>query len=278
MIAIAVLLGAGIGLGVALIVAGVRGRPSGRPFAAWPRLRVVPRRIALGMACGFIVGIATGWPVAALFALGLGVVLPDVISRHRAHSKAASRIEAVAAWSEMLRDAMAGAAGLESALVATAAAAPLAIRADVQDLAASLTSERIGPALRQFAERVADPTCDLVVAALLMAAEHQGRQLGELLGALAASAREDAAMRLRVEAGRAQVRGDLQVILITVFGFVTVLLLVDRSYYTPYDSPVGQLVLAAIAGIFAGALALLLRLATVSAPHRLLGARSEDMP
>lgn len=277
MIAIAALLGAGMGLGLALIAAGVRGHPSGGTLVAWRRLRVVPRRLAFGMACGFGAGVATGWLVAALFAMALGVVLPDVICRHRAQAKAASRIEAIAGWAEMLRDAMAGAAGLEGALVATAAAAPLAIRADVQDLAASLTSERIGPALRRFADRVADPTCDLVVAALLMAAEHQGRQLGELLGALAASAREDAAMRLRVEAGRAQVRGDLQIILITVFGFVTILLLVDRSYYAPFDSPLGQLVLAAIVGIFAGALAMLLRLATDSTARRLLAARSEGV-
>jgi len=278
MIAIAAVLGAGIGLGAALIVAGLRGRASQGPLSAWRRIRLVPRRLAIGVACGLIVGIATGWPVAALFALALGLVLPDAVRRHRAQSRAASRIEAIAAWAEMLRDAMAGAAGLESALVATAPAAPLAIRGDVQELAASLTGERIGTALRNFADRVADPTCDLVVAALLMAAEHQGRQLGELLGALAASAREDAAMRLRVEAGRAQIRGDLQIIVITVFGFVTMLLLVDRGYYTPYDSPLGQLVLAAIAGIFAGALALLLRLATLSTPHRLLVAGSKETP
>jgi tight adherence protein B len=276
MIAIAAVLGAGIGLGVALMVAGLRGRPSQRPHSGTPRLRLVPRRLAVGVACGLVVGVTTGWPVAALFALGLGIVLPDVIRRHRAQGRAVPRIEAIAAWTEMLRDAMAGAAGLESALVATASVAPLAIRADVQELAASLTSERIGPALRQFADRVADPTCDLVVAALLMAAEHQGRQLGELLGALAASAREDVAMRLRVEAGRAQVRGDLQIILITVFGFVAMLLLVDRSYYTPYDSPLGQLVLMAIAGIFAGALTLLLRLATLSTPRRLLVTRADE--
>jgi tight adherence protein B len=278
MIAIAAVLGGGIGLGVVLIVAGFRGQPWTGRLSPWRRLRLVPRRLATGVACGFIVGIATGWPVAALFAVALGLVMPNAIRRHRAQSRAASRIEAIAAWSEMLRDAMAGAAGLESALVATAPAAPLAIRSDVQALAASLTGERIGTALRHFADRVADPTCDLVVAALLMAAEHQGRHLGELLGALAASAREDAAMRLRVEAGRAQIRGDLQIIVITVFGFVTMLLLVDRGYYTPYDSPLGQLVLAAIAGIFAGALALLLRLARLSTPHRLLVARSEQTP
>ncbi len=123
---------------------------------------------------------------------------------------------------------------------------------------------------------MADPTCDLVVAALLMAAEHQGRQLGELLGALAAAAREEAAMRLRVEAERARIRSDLQIIVVTVVGFITVLLLADRAYYSPYDSPLGQLVLAGIAGIFAGAFALLLRLASGAASHRLLAVGSED--
>ncbi|TMB90737.1 MAG: pilus assembly protein TadB [Chloroflexi bacterium] len=270
MTAIAAALGAGVAVGVILIALGIRGYTGGNRPALWQRARLLPRRLAIGGACGVAVALLTGWPVAGLLAAGLGTVLPGVLRRHRQQRRAVTQVEAIAGWAEMLRDTMAGAAGLESALVATASSAPLAIRAEVQQLAVSLTSQRIGPALRNFAERVADPTCDLVVAALLMAAEHQGRQLGELLGALAAAAREEAAMRLHVEAERARVRGDLQIIVVTVVGFMAVLLLVDRPYYTPYDSPVGQLVLAAIAGVFIGAFALLLRLAGSAAPQRLM--------
>ena len=59
---------------------------------------------------------------------------------------------------------------------------------------------------------MADPTCDLVVAALILAAEHQAQRLGELLGSLAAAARDQATMRLRVEAGRARTRTSVKVI------------------------------------------------------------------
>jgi tight adherence protein B len=276
MIAIAAVLGAGVGAGVLLIVAGLRGSPVERHPELWKRIRLLPRRLAIGGAIGIVVGLLTGWPVAAVLAAAIGAVLPAALRRRRLQRSEVSRIEAIAAWADMLRDTMAGAAGLEGALVATAPSAPPAIRGEVRELAANLTSERLGPALRAFADRVADPTCDLVVAALLMAAEHQGRHLGELLGALATAAREEAAMRLRVEAERARIRGDLQIIVVTVLGFVAVLLFVDRGYYSPYDSPLGQLVLAAIAGVFIAAFALLLRLGRSAAPTRLLSAHRED--
>jgi tight adherence protein B len=276
MIAIAAVLGAGVGAGVLLIVAGLRGSLVERHPELWKRIRLLPRRLAIGGAIGIVVGLLTGWPVAAVLAAAIGAVLPTALRRRRLQRSEVSRIEAIAAWADMLRDTMAGAAGLEGALVATAPSSPPAIRGEVQELAANLTSERLGPALRAFADRVADPTCDLVVAALLMAAEHQGRHLGELLGALAAAAREEAAMRLRVEAERARIRGDLQIIVVTILGFVAVLLFVDRGYYSPYDSPLGQLVLAAIAGVFIAAFALLLRLGRSAAPTRLLSAHRED--
>ncbi len=104
------------------------------------------------------------------------------------------------------------AAGLEQAIIATAPVAPLPIRAEVVTLAVRLEGERLAPALRAFADEVADPTGDLVVAALVLAAEHQAQRLGELLGSLAAAARDQATMRLRVEAGRARTRTSVKVV------------------------------------------------------------------
>ena len=65
--------------------------------------------------------------------------------RRNRRGEAVGRIEAVAGWSEMLRDTMAGAAGLEQAIVATATVAPLPIRAEVATLAVRLeTTPRSG--------------------------------------------------------------------------------------------------------------------------------------
>ena len=82
----------------------------------------------------------------------------------------------------MLHDTLAGAAGLEQAIVASAPVAPVAIRTEVVSCAVAIERDRLGAALRQLAEDVRDPTMDLVVAALLLAAEHQAAHLGDLLG------------------------------------------------------------------------------------------------
>ena len=150
-----------------------------------------------------LVGAITGWPVAALLA-GIGAVtLPTVMggSKHRAREVA--RTEAIAGWAEMLRDTLSAAAGLEQAIVATADVAPSPIRTEVRALASALGQERLVPALRTFASELADPTGDLVVAALVLAAGHEARKLADLLGSLAGAARDQAAMQLRIDAGRA---------------------------------------------------------------------------
>ena len=170
------------------------------------------------------------------------------------------RIEAMAGWAEMLRDTMAGAAGLEQAIIATAPLAPLPMRAEVVDPGGRLERERLAPALRAFADEVADPTCDLVVAALVLAAEHQAQRLGELLGSLAAAARDQATMRLRVEAGRARTRTSVKVIVGVTGGARCAAWRCSTAATSPPTTPpLGQLVLVLVGGVFAAAFVWLAR-------------------
>ena len=217
-----------------------------------------------------LVGAATGWPVGALLAGLAGWGAPSLFAGTTPHTAAVGRIEAVAGWAEMLRDTMAGSAGLEQAIVATAPLAPLPIRAEVATLALHLEGERLAPALREFADEVADPTCDLVVAALVLAAEHQAQRLGELLGSLAAAARDQATMRLRVEAGRARTRTSVRVIVGVTGTVVAGLALLNRGYLAPYDTAVGQLVLLLVGFVFAVAFVWLARMSRSASVERFL--------
>ena len=283
--ALAGLLGAGVGLGVVLIVAGWRGvdlpRPTrrleragvGRAQVGRPRLERANLRIALAVGAAVVVGAATGWPVGAVLAGLAGWGAPGLLGGAGRHQAAVGRIEAVAGWAEMLRDTMAGAAGLEQAIVATAPLAPLPIRAEVATLAVRLDSERLAPALRAFADEVADPTCDLVVAALVLAADHQAQRLGELLGTLAQAARDQATMRLRVEAGRARSRTSVKVIVGATGALVAGLALVDRGYLAPYDTLTGQLVLVLVGAMFALSFVWLARMTRPANLERILTAR-----
>ena len=135
---------------------------------------------------------------------------------------------------------------------------------------------RLAPALHAFADELDDPTADLVVAALVLSSQRQARRVGELLGALARAARDDATMRLRVEAGRARTRTSVRVVVGVTLAMAAGLVVLNRGYLASYDSAFGQLILAGVGGVFAAAFWWLARMARVEAPERLLGSDLED--
>jgi tight adherence protein B len=270
--ALAAILGAGVGLGVLLVALGFRGVERRRPTRHWTRRQLEGHTLRLAVAVGaaVVLGAGTGWPVAALLAAAACWGVPQLFTESKTHAQLIARVEAVAGWAEMLRDTMAGAAGLEQAIVASAPVAPLPIRGEVATLAGRLERERLAPALRAFADEVADPTCDLVVATLVLAAEHQASRLGELLGTLAASARDQATMRLRVEAGRARTRTSVWVIVGVTLGLALFLAVLNHGYLAPYSSPLGQFVLLVVGVLFALAFAWLAKITRPVEPARLL--------
>ncbi|GAA2686013.1 Flp pilus assembly protein TadB [Actinosynnema pretiosum] len=267
------LLGAGAGLGLLLVLLSFLGtvpRPQRLRAALFPDRSRVPRAV-FAATVGLLTGLATGWVVGAGLAGLAAWALPGVLGRDPEHTRRVARVEAVATWAEMLRDNLSAAAGLEQAVLVTAPLAPAAIRAEVGALGARLESgERLGGALRRLGDELDDPVGDLVVAALLLAAEQQSRHLAELLGSLAETARGQAAMRLRVEAGRARTRTSVRVIVGTTGGFAVAVVLLNRDYLSAYDSATGQLVLLGVGALFAVGFAWLARIARVHRPDRFL--------
>ncbi|WP_436499571.1 type II secretion system F family protein [Actinokineospora sp. HUAS TT18] len=266
--ALSAILGAGAGIGVLLIVAGWRGKTRIR----LPRTNRLTRvRAAVTASIGGAAWLITGWPVAAILAAAGAWTLPHILGPDRHHQRQLARVEAIATWTEMLRDTLSAAAGLEQAILATAPLAPDAIRTEVTDLAARIQAgARLPDALHRLADDLADPAADLVVAALVLAAQHQARQLADLLGSLAGAAREQAAMRLRVHAGRARTRTSVRVIVGTTLAFAVALVLLNRPYLSAYDTATGQLMLAGVGLLFGAGIAWLAKIAAVAEPSRVL--------
>jgi tight adherence protein B len=274
MTAISLILGAGVGFGLFLVIAGWTGTTIPRPAVSKLNLRWegAQRRAALALAGAATLGLLSRWPVALVGGGLLGASLPSIVGGKAARERAIARNDAVATWAELLRDSLSGAHGLEEVIITTAPIAPLAIRDDVLRLAGQIGHERIGVALRGFADDLRDPTADLVVAALILAAEGSSRELGALLGSLAEAARDEAAMRRRVDASRARARSTVQIVTGLTSVMVTGLLLFDRQYLEPYDDPTGQAVLALVAGLFGLGLWWLARMGRIPAPERFLTA------
>ncbi|OLZ45583.1 pilus assembly protein TadB [Amycolatopsis keratiniphila subsp. nogabecina] len=272
------LLGAGVAVGVLLIVAGLRSRPareaSPSRLSSWLAARHDRTQVGwlvVAVLAGLAVGAVTGWVVAAILTVLAVVGLPRILGSNVDHKRHLERIEAIAGWTEMLRDTLVAAAGLEQAILATAPACPEAIREEITELAVRLErGERLAPSLRHLADQLRDPTADLVISALVLAAEHQARQLADLLGELASEAREQASMRMRVEAGRARTRTSVRVIVITTLSFASGLVLLNRGYLAPYDSAFGQIMLLFVGALFAASFAWLARIARLREPERFL--------
>jgi Flp pilus assembly protein TadB len=179
-----------------------------------------------------------------------------------------ARVEAIASWAEMVRDTMAAAAGLEQAIVATDHIAPAPIAPAVSRLAARLDFESLPVALRRFADDVDHPTADFVVAALVIAAEKEARELGPLLGQLAVCARDEAKMRTRIWIDQAKTRTSVNVIAGCVVLFASGLFVFSRKYLQPYDDVGGQLVLLVIGGVFAASFVGMDRMGRIVMPER----------
>lgn len=259
-------------LGLLLVVSGLRGDGGATPAGTTERrpVRLPARRAAIAVALGLVMLALTRWPVAAVSVALAGWFAAELLGGRHARERAVARTEAIASWAEMLRDTMAGAHGLEEAVITTAAVAPEAIRPEVTALAVRLEREPIDACLRDFADDLSHPTGDLVVTALLLASDGAVGDLSELLGTLALAAREEAGMRLRVEAARARIRTAVRVIAAVTAVTAGGLIVLNRSYLDVYAGLAGQVALGAVAACWGVGLWWLSRLGDYIAPQRFL--------
>ena len=252
-----VLLAAGFALGVIGMLRLALGHPLLPPADHRQQRRLdrgLTRTGGVALGCGVLVTAVTRWPVAGVAAAALMVLWPRVFGGAAAGRRQLAKIEAIAAWTESLRDTASAAAGLEQAIPATVAAAPALLQRPLRDLAARLDGRVPLPeALVRFADDVADPAADLVVAALALNARQRAGGLDRILTALAASARSELEMRRKVELERRGLRRQAQRIAASVVGFALLQAVFARGWVAPYGTAVGQLVLILLMALFLAA-------------------------
>lgn len=264
-------LAAGAGVGLLITLAGLTGRSLLGDVSN--DLRRVASAQVLGRAAvvalvALLVLAATGWVVGAFLAALGAWALPRVLGGKAARQEAIGRTEAVASWTEMIRDSIVAASGLEEAIIATAPVAPAPIAPEVRALVRRLDHERLPDALIAFGEDLHHPSGDLVVAALVIASRLEASDLSALLSRLAEATRGEARMRIRVDVGRTRVRTATKVIVGVVVCAVLFLAVVNRDYLAVYDTVGGQFVLAIVGATFALGGWLLAQMANIDMPER----------
>jgi tight adherence protein B len=270
--AAAILLGALGGLGFLIAWSGWRGRRVLPDLAQLtrrrgPRAAAGSRRLWWAVLAGLVGWVVTGWPALAGIVVLAAWGLPHLFAGGGRRALIA-KTEAIAAWAEMLRDAMAAADGVEEAIEATVPIAPPPIRPAVALLDAARRSRPLPDALRDFGAEVDHPSADLVVQALVIAAEGEGTDFSRVLSRLAAITRGEVRMRLRIEVGRAALRTSARMILVILCVGVVGISLLSRDYLEPYSTVEGQVILVVVAGLFAGGCVGLERMSRIELPQR----------
>jgi Flp pilus assembly protein TadB len=273
---LALLCGAVVGGAVLLLIIAIRGtEPRDETPSIFRRSNVEGRknliRLGIGIGVALLVLVVTRWLVLAL-ALGLLAGMADrFFGGTGEERRAIERLDALATWTEALRDTIAGAVGLEQAIPATAVNAAPAIKPGLNLLVDRLRiREPLPSALMRFADDLDDPSADLIVAALVLNARLRGPGLREVLTALADSAREELDVRRKVAAERRATRRSVQVVVAITLLMAAGLVLFNPVYMAPYTSFIGQMVLLIVIALYALGLVWLRKLAKIEVPERFL--------
>lgn len=260
------LAGALIVAGTLGVIAGLRKTPPPPPAprrhrSPWTRLTTRTKRLlAAGALAGLVVAVSTGWWIALVAAPAAVAGIPALLSAPAAAAHV-DRLEAMEEWTRALAGVLTVGAGLEQALIATVRSTPEPIRPEVTRLAARLRARwPTEQALRVFADDLDDATGDVLAANLILAARRRGAGLASVLEGVAESVAADVRARREVEADRAKPRATARwvtIITVTVLGFLAL----SGQYVAPYGTPLGQVLLVALLGLYVATLVWMRRMA-----------------
>lgn len=214
------------------------------------------RMIAISIVVGGIVWLLTKWPVGGIAAGAATYFLPFFFTVGTIASKRIAKLEALEEWVRRLADTMAAGGSSVSTIVASADRAPEAIRPEVRELASRLATARWdrGVALHLFANRIDDSLADLISYALEIAVTASSSdRVPAVLREVAEAASEEVKGRRQVEVERSAPRNEAKVLVGMVVATV-VFLVTFTNFTVAYGTPVGQVFLAVLAALSAGAL------------------------
>lgn len=268
-------------LGLMVIVLGLvrtddnaAGRPPSRlrgRFHAW-RGQFTRRRqlIALaGLAGGVLLWFATGWFIALIAVPAAAIGIPLLLGRG-AEPANIERLEAIEQWTRSLSGLIIAGAGLEQAIIVSLSSTPAPLQDSVSRLVARINARwATHDALQAFADDLADPTGDLVVAHLKLASTERGPGLATALEDLAADVFDEVKARRQIEADRAKPRQNVRLITYITLG-VLALIPFGGQFFAPYGSPLGQMLLAVWLVIYVAVLVWLKSFATGRPTPRIL--------
>lgn len=269
---LAAALGALLFGGVWLIVAGFRARVDFAPkTTAGPgRITLALRRagrsgrrraawLGVGLGLGLVGAYLTGWPLMIVIVPVTIVVMPILLGQAGNHD--IDMLQALDRWVRGLLAILPTGRSIADAIRVSARQAPDQLAGPLRLLISRLDDRwPIRQALLAMTDDLDSPDADAVLAALALAAERGGTGAGVTMAALADTIQERLKALREIETERAKPRIVVRQVTAITATVLAAALLFGRSFFAPYGTPEGQLILAALLGIYVGSLVMLRRM------------------
>ncbi|PKQ22442.1 MAG: hypothetical protein CVT65_13330 [Actinobacteria bacterium HGW-Actinobacteria-5] len=264
--------------GVVLAVAGFNSPPAQRSALStglWKTIvesragQVVRRRwwqALLALGAGLVAASLTGWPLLAVLVPAVAYGLPVVLSAPS--NRDLALLEALDRWVRTLGSLLPTGRSIQDAIRVSVRQSPALLAPHLRLLAVRLGDRwTIQQALFALADDLNSPDADAVLAALSLAAQRGGTGASATLAALADNIQDRLRALREIETERAKPRFVVRQVTLITLVVLGLALAFGGSFFAPYGTDLGQILLAALVAAYLGSL-LFLRRMTLPRPRQ----------
>lgn len=276
--------------GIIVLIAGLRRRhprhhrPAARPglYQRWSRITRRPagpagrRRdltLLIALIAGVVIALTSGWPIMLLVLPAAAWLLPVMLTLPK--DRDVALLEALDRWVRNLATSLPTGKSIPDAIRLSGRTAPEMLAGPLATLITRLNNRWDSrDALLRFADELDSLDADNVIAALMLASDRGANGAAVTLTALADSLQAQLKGRREVETERAKPYIVVRQVTLITSGTLVLAFTFGRTFFQPYQTPSGQVILAVLIAAYLGSLLLLRRRAKQHSRHRLLiGAR-----
>ncbi len=278
---LATLCGVLVAGGLVLVVAGFNSppaQPGSSSTGLWKRVvdsrwgGAIRRRwwqVLLAVLAGIVAAGLTGWPLLVVLVPAVGYGLPVVLSAPA--NRDLALLEALDRWVRTLGSLLPTGRSITDAIRVSVRQAPALIAPQLRLLTARLDDRwTIEQALFALADELDSADADAVLAALALAAERGGTGAGATLAALADNISDRLRALREIETERAKPRIVVRQVAIITVVVLGLALTFGGSFFAPYGTELGQVLLASLVAAYLGSLLFLRRLTLPRPRQRIL--------
>ena len=227
--------------------------------------------VIASVALGALALVVTAIPIVALMAAAVGAFIPWAILKRKAHTRAKALRTSWPDAVDTLASAVRAGMALPEALSDLAKRGPAPLRHSFSAFANTYRATgSLSEALTALQKHMSDPVADRVIAALRIAQEVGGTDLGKVLRTLSALLRQDAATRGDIEARQSWTVSAARMSIAAPW--ITLALLCTRpEAVAAFSTALGAVVLLGAAVISLFAYRVMLRIGRLPTEERVIG-------